>query len=82
MKDIRESISMVPSLTEYLYDIRESEQLDEGLKDILKNLKNKFKQVWDYLTGFVARLSNRQSYWCPVNDEGEVLPAISPLTIG
>lgn len=79
MKDILESLSEVQGLVDYLDEQRE-EQLDEGLKDILATLKRKFKQVVNFLTGIVAKLTG--SYWCPVDDNGHVLNAISPLTAG
>lgn len=79
MKDILESLSEVQGLVDYLDDQRE-EYIDEGLKDIIASLKRKFKQVVNFLTGIVAKLTG--SYWCPVDDNGQVLNAISPLTAG
>ena len=78
MIDIRESMKFTPSLVEFIKE----ERVDEGLKDILNNLKRKFKQVTDFLFGWVAKLSSKLPYWCPVTNEGDVMPAISPLTAG
>lgn len=86
MKDIRDVIRENSlGLREYVNDseelfLEQNSQIDEGLKDIIANLKKKFKQVWDYLTGLVAKVSG--SYWLAVDDSGELLPAISPLTAG
>lgn len=80
MKNIRESLGSVERLSDFLDTRMPSQQVDEGFKDILNNLKQKFKQVWKYVTGFVAKLTG--SYWCPCDDEGNVLNAISPFTAG
>lgn len=78
MKNIQESFHNMPDLSNYL---EKSSRVDEGLRDIWNKLKEKFNQVVKYLTGFVAKLG-KGSYWCPCDDEGEILPAISPLTAG
>lgn len=78
MTNINEVLSEVQSLTDFLNEQR-TEQIDEGLKDIINSLKKKFKQVVQYLRGLVAKIG---SYWIPVDDNGELMPAISPLTIG
>lgn len=78
MIDIRESMKSTPSLVDFINEQR----MDEGLKDILNTLKRKFKQVTEYLFGWVAKVSSKLSYWLPVNDEGEIQPAITPLTAG
>lgn len=76
MKDIKESIKDVQDIVEYLQEQTEN-PVNEGLKDALKSLKNKFKKLVQYLKGLVAKFG---SYWLPVDDKGEVLPAITPLT--
>ena len=81
MIDIRESMKFTPSLVDFIKDNRD-DHVNEGLKDILNNLKMKFKQVTDFLFGWVAKLSSKLPYWCPVTNEGDVMPAISPLTAG
>ena len=78
MIDIRETMKFTPSLVDFINEDR----MDEGLKDILNKLKRKFKQVTEFLFGWVAKISSKLSYWCPVSDEGEILPAITPLTAG
>ncbi len=76
MKDLKESIQGL-DITEYL---SENLVVNEGLKDMLKNLKKKFKEAWQWVTGLVVKLTG--SYWCPADDDGNVLNAISPLTAG
>ena len=76
MKDIKESIQEVQNIVEFLQD-QAKNPVNEGLKDVLNNLKNKFKKVVQYLRGLVAKFG---SYWLAVGDDGEVLSAISPLT--
>lgn len=78
MVNIQETLSEIQGLSDYLAE-QNVEQLDEGLKDIIDALKRKFKQVVNYLSGLVAKIG---SYWMPVDDNGTVLPAISPLTAG
>ena len=75
MKQIQESFSEVKSIVEYI----NSDRVDEGLKDILKAVKAKFKAAFEYLKGVVAKMG---VYFCPVNANGEIMPAISPLTAG
>lgn len=79
MQNINELFSDVQSIRDYICEAK-TEQLDEGLMDIIKKLKNKFKQVWNYLRGIVAKISG--SYWCTVDDEGNVMAGISVLTSG
>ena len=79
MIDIKEALLDVQNLSDYIAEHRE-EHIDEGLRDIINTLKRKFKQVVTYLSGLVAKLTG--SYWLPVDDDGTVLPAISPLTAG
>lgn len=76
MKNIRESFLYTKSIREY---INESEQIDEGLKDWLKTVKDKFKQAFEYIKGVVAKFG---TYFLPVDKEGNPMNAISPLTAG
>ena len=79
MVNIQETLLDIQSLSDYLAEQQDS-QIDEGLKEIIAGLKRKFKQVVNYLSGLVAKLTG--SYWLPVDDNGTVMPAISPLTAG
>lgn len=76
MKNIQESFLYTRSIRDC---INESEQIDEGLKDWIKSIKNKFKQAFEYLKGVVVKVG---SYFLPVGKDGGVLSAISPLTAG
>lgn len=74
MKRIQESFINTRSITDSIND-----RVDEGLKDILKTVKDKFKQVWQYLKGVVAKFG---TYFLPVDENGNIMNAISPLTAG
>lgn len=76
MKNIQESFLYTRSIRDC---INGTEQIDEGLKDWIKTIKNKFKQAFEYLKGVVVKAG---SYFLPVGKDGEVLSAISPLTAG
>lgn len=76
MKNIQESFKNIRSIS----DMMEFETpVNEGLKDILKTIKNKFKAAWEYLKGVVVKIG---TYFLPVDSNGEIMPAISPLTAG
>jgi hypothetical protein len=75
MKDIKESFNGVQGITPYL----KGERIDEGLKDIFKMVKDKFSKAFIYLKSVVAKIG---TYFLPTDPEGNVLPAISPLTAG
>ena len=76
MKNITESLSDIQGITPYL---KGEEPINEGLKDVLKKVKDKFKQVFTYLKGVVARFG---TYFLGTNENGDVVNAISPLTAG
>ena len=60
-------------------DIIEADMVDEGLMDFFKLMKEKFKAAFMYLKGVVAKFG---TYFLPVDKDGNVLDAISPLTAG
>ena len=78
MKDIKESFVDARSITEYLGRERDH-AIDEGLKDVFSAVKDKFKKAWQYLKGIVVKIG---SYILPVDDQGNIIPAITPLTAG
>lgn len=75
MKNINECFEDMQDITTYL----KGEKVDEGLMDVLKTIKEKFKKVFQYLKSFVVKVG---SYILPVTDNGLIIPAISPLTAG
>ena len=75
MKHITEKFENSRSIS----DLVEESRIDEGLKDIFKSLKEKFKKVVKYLKGLVVNVG---SYFLPVDDEGNIQPAITPPTAG
>lgn len=76
MKNITESFNNLHDINRYLND---EERIDEGLREIFDAVKTKFKQVFVYLKGVVAKFGN---YFLPVSKEGFVIPVITPLTAG
>ena len=83
MKNIQELINSRQPLDVYVEsnigDIS-STMIDESLKDLFNIVKNKFKQVWQYLKGLVVKLGNY--FVVPVNNEGNPEPVILPPTMG
>ena len=75
MKNIKENLSQIKPINEYLTEDR----VDEGLRDLLKSVKDKFKQAWGYLKGVVAKVGK---YFMPVGSDGELLSANTPMTAG
>lgn len=75
MKNINECFEDMQNITTYL----KGEKVDEGLKDILKTIKEKFKQAFQYLKGIVAKIG---TYFIPADSNGKLMNAISPLTAG
>ena len=78
MKDIKESFVDTRPISEYLGRERDH-AVDEGLKDVFNAVKNKFKKAWQYLKDIVVKIG---SYILPVDEQGDIIPAISPLTAG
>lgn len=78
MTNIQESFKDIRDLSEFISQQTES-RVDEGLKDLIKTVKDKFKSAWEYLKGVVAKFG---VYFLPVDKNGDILPAISPLTAG
>ena len=78
MKNIQEKFNGIQSISEYINDNMEP-NVNEGLKDIFNAVKAKFKKAWEYLKGIVVKAG---SYILPVNENGEIIPAISNLTAG
>lgn len=78
MKDIKESFVDTRPISEYLGRERDH-AVDEGLKDVFDAVKNKFKKAWQYLKDIVVKIG---SYILPVDEQGDIIPAISPLTAG
>ena len=76
MKTIKESLGSIQEISEY---IKGTENVDEGLKDVLNTIKAKFSKVFTYLKGLVVKVG---SYILPVSNTGLVIPAITPLTAG
>ena len=75
MKNIQESFFESKTLQEVV----ESQMVDEGFKEFINSVKDKFKQAFEYLKGVVAKFG---VYFLPVDKDGNTMNAISPLTAG
>lgn len=79
MKNITEKFNDKLSISQMIAQEEMEANLDESLKDVFDVVKNKFKQVWQWVRGLVVKIG---TYILPVTDEGELLPAITPMTAG
>ena len=79
MKQIRESFDDTQNIVDFMKSNLTESRVDEGWKDFVNSVKAKFKQVFEYLKGLVVKAG---SYFLPVDEEGHVEPAITPLTAG
>lgn len=75
MKNISEMFNDSRSISQLVNE----GQIDEGMKDLLKIVKEKFKKAFNYLKGLVVKVG---TYFLPVDNEGNVMPAITPMTSG
>lgn len=75
MKNIQESFFESRTLQEVV----EGQMVDEGFKEFIKSVKDKFKQAFEYLKGMVAKFG---VYFLPIGNDGDAMNAISPLTAG
>lgn len=79
MKNLTE---MFENRTSILEQINES-RIDEGLKDILNSVKEKFSKLVDKVVTYFKNVCVKVgTYFIPVGDDGELMSAISPLTMG
>jgi hypothetical protein len=78
MKNLTEMFENRRSIQDQINESR----VDEGLKDIFTKVKDKFKSFIDkvvtYLKGVCVKAG---TYFIPVDGEGELMSAISPLTM-
>lgn len=79
MKNITEKFNDRFSISQMIDHDEMEANLDESLKDVFNSIKSKFKQVWEWVRGLVVKIG---TYVVPVNDDGQVLPAITPMTAG
>jgi len=79
MKNITEKFNDRLSISQMIDQESMVANLDEGLKEVFAAVKDKFKQVWQWARGLVVKIG---TYILPVTEEGEMLPAITPMTAG
>jgi len=81
MKQLKEMRGLT-SLTDYVKEslhVENVDELNEGLKDVLAKLKEKFKDAIAYLKGYVAKVGN---FFLSFDRNGAFVPAVSPLNAG
>ena len=79
MKNITEKFNDRLSISQMIAQQEMEVNLDESLRDVFDVVKTKFKQVWQWVRGLVVRVG---TYVLPVSNDGEVQPAITPMTAG
>ena len=79
MKNITEKFNDRLSISQMIAHDEMEANLDESLKDVFDVVKNKFKQVWQWIRGLVVKIG---TYVLPVSNDGDLLPAITPMTAG
>ena len=79
MKNITEKFNDRLSISQMIAQEEMHANLDESLKDVFDMIKTKFKQVWQWIHGLVVKVG---TYVVPVSDDGEIQPAITPMTAG
>lgn len=79
MKNITEKFNDKLSIGQMIEQNEIESNIDESLKDVFAAVKAKFKQVWRWMKGLVVKIG---TYVLPVSEEGEPMPAITPMTAG
>ena len=77
MKKITDFTESVPSI---MANVNEG-SFTAKLKELGKVVKEKFTKAVQMVFGWVAKIG-KGSYWCPVDSEGHIQPAINPITAG
>ena len=77
MKKLVESMRQIQPMSEYINGSIQRTSVSEAFSDLLSRMKRMFKQAWIWMKGVVIKAG---SYIIPVNDEGNPLPAITPMT--
>jgi hypothetical protein len=79
MKNLTEMFEQSRSIRDQINESR----VDEGLKDIFNKVKEKFSKLVDKVVSYFKYVCVKAgTYFIPVDDEGELMTAISPLTMG
>ena len=79
MKNLTEMFENRISIQDQINESR----IDEGLKDLFQTVKEKFKKLADKVVAYLKNVCVKAgTYFIPVDNEGELMSAISPLTMG
>lgn len=79
MKNLTEMFSQYNTIQDQINEDR----IDEGLKDLFNTAKEKFKKLVKRVVAYIKHVCVQAgTYFIPVDDKGELMSAISPLTMG
>ena len=79
MRNITEMFENSRTIQEQINESR----IDEGLKDLFQTVKEKFKKLADKVVAYLKYVCVKAgTYFIPVDNNGELMEAISPLTMG
>lgn len=79
MRNITEMFENSRTIQEQINESR----IDEGLKDLFQTVKEKFKTLADKVVAYLKYVCVKAgTYFIPVDSDGELMEAISPLTMG
>lgn len=82
MKRITECFSQTRDIVEFINNSH-VEQVDEGLKDLLKAAKEKLRGIADKVFAWGKSLVAKVSHWFMLTDaDGNILPCSTPMTMG
>lgn len=79
MKNITEKFEGRLSISQMIEQENITANIDESLKDVFAVVKSKFKQVWQWAKSLVVKIG---TYVLPVDNDGIIVPAITPMTAG
>ena len=79
MKNLTEMFSQYNTIQDQINEDR----IDEGLKDLFNTAKEKFKKLVKRVVAYLKHVCVQAgTYFIPVDESGELMSAISPLTMG
>ena len=79
MKNLTEMFSQYNTIQDQINEDR----IDEGLKDLFNTAKEKFKKLVKRVVAYLKHVCVQAgTYFIPIDESGELMSAISPLTMG
>ena len=79
MKNLTEMFEQYNTIQDQINEDR----IDEGLKDLFNTAKEKFKKLVKRVVAYLKHVCVQAgTYFIPIDESGELMSAISPLTMG